>query len=548
MCKTMIIIMCICAGFLGQGIEAVKCTENEKVVSNACVACPAGTTRSAGDDASGAGTTCDATTAVFTTTARGGDTQSAQGYVKKTSGSCDYPITSSSECERAAQSLGLADTSAADDGRGRGWTANPPYCYYAFTQLLFNSDGQNTGSCSSTDHCLCHVEARTTTTTTMASYLEISSGKCIDYGYMPITSKEACELAATMLNLYDFTADVGSYHTAGRPEGCHYQKEPTAQLFLNTYAGSIGNGYQLVPSREPLCQQPYFLKISSGKCSDYGYIPITSKEACELAATRLGLHDLTADVGSYDNYTAGRPEGCHYELQPSAQLFLNTYSGSIGNGVQLIPFSEPLCQQAAMWSQAGPPTSTTTSTPTVVLSTFTGTVSFTAVNLDEQVVLAAATPAIATHFGLVVGAVSGVTATQQRRLVEAGLRKLSGTWSVDFILSVTQSEVASITSIAADANPTVLTTALQTELTNLRVPASDVNSFRITAFTAVKVTTTTPGAGGGPTSTTTSAAGGGGGPTSKPPVLTAGSSLAGTPFLSVILISTTVVNFMMRTW
>jgi hypothetical protein len=37
------------------------CAENELVSSNACTACPAGTTNAAGDDASGADTTCDAT-------------------------------------------------------------------------------------------------------------------------------------------------------------------------------------------------------------------------------------------------------------------------------------------------------------------------------------------------------------------------------------------------------------------------------------------------------------------------------------------------------
>ena len=38
------------------------CAEDQHVVSNACVACPAGTTRAAGDDASGADTACDETT------------------------------------------------------------------------------------------------------------------------------------------------------------------------------------------------------------------------------------------------------------------------------------------------------------------------------------------------------------------------------------------------------------------------------------------------------------------------------------------------------
>eukprot|EP00820_Chromera_velia_P007570 Cvel_19856.t1-p1 / transcript=Cvel_19856.t1 / gene=Cvel_19856 / organism=Chromera_velia_CCMP2878 / gene_product=Ultraviolet-B receptor UVR8, putative / transcript_product=Ultraviolet-B receptor UVR8, putative / location=Cvel_scaffold1739:34465-40070(+) / protein_length=454 / sequence_SO=supercontig / SO=protein_coding / is_pseudo=false len=39
--------------------DATTCSANERVVSNACVACPAGTTNVAGDDASGSDTTCD---------------------------------------------------------------------------------------------------------------------------------------------------------------------------------------------------------------------------------------------------------------------------------------------------------------------------------------------------------------------------------------------------------------------------------------------------------------------------------------------------------
>ena len=42
-------------------VEATICSENQRVVSNVCTACPAGKTNAAGDDASGADTTCDAT-------------------------------------------------------------------------------------------------------------------------------------------------------------------------------------------------------------------------------------------------------------------------------------------------------------------------------------------------------------------------------------------------------------------------------------------------------------------------------------------------------
>ena len=41
--------------------DAILCASDERVVSNACEACPAGTTNAVGDDASGADTNCDAT-------------------------------------------------------------------------------------------------------------------------------------------------------------------------------------------------------------------------------------------------------------------------------------------------------------------------------------------------------------------------------------------------------------------------------------------------------------------------------------------------------
>ena len=40
--------------------DATTCAADERVVSNACVACPAGKTNAEGDDASGTDTTCDA--------------------------------------------------------------------------------------------------------------------------------------------------------------------------------------------------------------------------------------------------------------------------------------------------------------------------------------------------------------------------------------------------------------------------------------------------------------------------------------------------------
>ena len=60
---------------------------------------------------------------------------------------------SSSECEAAAEYLGLSDTSATP--ADYGISIDPPYCYFEYGFLLFNGDGTNTGACGGEDKCLC---------------------------------------------------------------------------------------------------------------------------------------------------------------------------------------------------------------------------------------------------------------------------------------------------------------------------------------------------------------------------------------------------------
>ena len=84
----------------------------------------------------------------------------------------------SSECEAAAQDLGLPDTSATPSPVTQydSW-GDPPYCYIEDGSLKFNSDGSNTGLCGDAynndpqyhDKCLCKSPLTTTTTTTTAA-------------------------------------------------------------------------------------------------------------------------------------------------------------------------------------------------------------------------------------------------------------------------------------------------------------------------------------------------------------------------------------------
>ena len=67
--------------------------------------------------------------------------------------SCDF-IRSASECESAANELGMSDITVVDDGQNSG-TYDPPFCYFEGGSLKFNNLGTNTGPCTSNDQCLC---------------------------------------------------------------------------------------------------------------------------------------------------------------------------------------------------------------------------------------------------------------------------------------------------------------------------------------------------------------------------------------------------------
>ena len=71
---------------------------------------------------------------------------------------CEH-VTSATECEFAAQKLGLSDGTMEDDGRN-GDTRYPPFCYNERgNSLKFNRWGTNTGMCALNKQCLCRQSA-----------------------------------------------------------------------------------------------------------------------------------------------------------------------------------------------------------------------------------------------------------------------------------------------------------------------------------------------------------------------------------------------------
>ena len=80
------------------------------------------------------------------------------GFGLVTDGTCashgGAPIMTAADCEYAAGQLaGVADTTAYN--YTRSYSNFPPFCYYVYGFLEFNSNGGNTGSCSFSYQCLC---------------------------------------------------------------------------------------------------------------------------------------------------------------------------------------------------------------------------------------------------------------------------------------------------------------------------------------------------------------------------------------------------------
>merc|ERR1712159_604252 len=89
------------------------------------------------------------------------------GYQLLSNGRCPpgREVKSLSECSTAAKYLNLYDQSASLDNQPHGVRYDPPFCYYEDHQLKFNG-GRNTGSCTTSDRCLCAERLPRTTSTT----------------------------------------------------------------------------------------------------------------------------------------------------------------------------------------------------------------------------------------------------------------------------------------------------------------------------------------------------------------------------------------------
>jgi len=212
-------------------------------------------------------------------------------------------------------------------------------------------------------------------------------------------------------------------------------------------------------------------------------------------------------------------------------------------------------------TQAPTTTTTTTTSTSAALIQFQGVVSVTGPGLTQSQVVEGVTRSILYHYNVPLSAVSNVVATESRRLVGAPLRKLAGSWSVSFTLVVSQSQVAAINSISAASDSTAFTATMQDALLTSGVPANVVSAMTVQSLSTVQLGSGgTGGAGAGSagagagSSGASGAVGAGAGAGSTTTTtntltfyedVTGGSSLPETAFLSIILMSTIVMTFMM---
>ena len=73
--------------------------------------------------------------------------------IEDSASSCDF-VRSATECESAANKLGMFDVTVEDDGQF-GVDYDPPLCYFEGGSLKYNNFWNNTGPCTTFDHCVC---------------------------------------------------------------------------------------------------------------------------------------------------------------------------------------------------------------------------------------------------------------------------------------------------------------------------------------------------------------------------------------------------------
>jgi len=176
--------------------------------------------------------------------------------------------------------------------------------------------------------------------------------------------------------------------SADDPQGCFRFNK---LYYYNLHP--IGGGRR---NRQVYCKQLKdalrFQRISSGSCTDYGFLPITQQDSCEAAAWELQLR--LADPRVHLTNNSKRPEGCYYFANAedsTGTLWLSSSADSHGNGAEASKdpawMRQPVCmaQTTTMPPPLLPSTSTVTSFTTATSSvTSLTTATTTSTNLPNR--------------------------------------------------------------------------------------------------------------------------------------------------------------------
>eukprot|EP00964_Phaeocystis_antarctica_P100006 scaffold65736_cov48-Phaeocystis_antarctica.AAC.3 len=336
--------------------------------------------------------------------------QIAGGYYMIESGSCGGAVISTvSDCDAAATALDLSDKTAYDDSSYAS-SYDPPGCQLYYGNLYVFGGG-STGSCSSSQQCICMFTPPSPPTSPPSppsppppppappsppsppmpppappmppgylqiagGYYMIESGSC---GAAVISTKSECDAAATALDLSDKTAyDDSSYASPYEPPGCQLYSSGYLYVFGGGSTGSCSSSNQCIcmftpsspPELPPLPPSPplpppappsppsppmppsappmppgylqtaggYYM-IESGSC---GAAIISTVSDCDAAATALDLSDKTAsDYTSQTSSSSYEPPGCY--LYSSGYLYVTggASSGSCSSYMQCICMFTP---------------------------------------------------------------------------------------------------------------------------------------------------------------------------------------------------------------
>ena len=266
----------------------------------------------------------------------------ASGFIRINSQFCSNAgatqITSSSDCEKGADALGLSHPSGIYDVAGwGGFNTRPPRCIFepdttSNTKLCF-SDKSVSVACSTKYNCICKLEAPTCEHTT-GQTANAASCTCGSIACLVTTKSKYCMATDNWCStILCRKGTYATYPTVGAPRVCkeclagQYNDKRDMEACKTCPSGKepTGDHIACVVIGE---QASIYFEKTSGSCTEVaGGSAIETKEECKIGASYFGWDQ---DKGSIQEADSSRfPNGC---IQGDYNLKFNTYTGSESSG------------------------------------------------------------------------------------------------------------------------------------------------------------------------------------------------------------------------